>query len=62
MWTCPSGILRARDVRWRCIRAVNDRYNWVAKNPGVTFLDPNSWIEFGDFGRDGLHLNRRGTR
>ena len=57
-----SGILRRRDVRWRCIGAVNHRYNWVAKNLGVTILDPNSWIEDGDFGRDGLHLNRRGTR
>lgn len=57
-----SGILRRRDVRWRCIGAVNDRCNWVAKNLGVIFLDGNSWIEDGDFGRDGLHLNRKETR
>ena len=29
---------------------------------GLTFVDPNSWIEEGDFGRDGLHLNVRGKR
>jgi len=27
---------------------------------GLTFVDPNSWIEDGDFGRDGVHLNDRG--
>jgi hypothetical protein len=30
-------------------------------NIGATFLDPNSWIRDGDFGRDGLHLNRCGA-
>jgi len=50
-----SGGLR-RDVTWR-----RDRYDWVSKTLGVTFVDPNSWIEDGDFGRDGLHLNRRGA-
>jgi hypothetical protein len=29
---------------------------------GLTFVDPNSWIEDGDFGRDGVHLNERGKR
>jgi len=29
---------------------------------GLTFVDPNSWIEEGDFVRDGLHLNGRGKR
>jgi hypothetical protein len=27
---------------------------------GITSVDPNSWIEERDFGRDGLHLNGRG--
>jgi len=29
---------------------------------GLTFVDPNSWIEDGDFARDGLHLNGGGKR
>ena len=29
---------------------------------GLNFVDPNSWIEDGDFARYGLHLNVRGKR
>ena len=29
---------------------------------GLTFVDPNSWIEDGDFARNGVHLNGRGKR
>lgn len=29
---------------------------------GLSFVDPNSWIEDGDFARDGLNLNGRGKR
>lgn len=50
------------DVSWRRIGALNDRYDWVARTLGVTFVDPNSWIEDWDFGRDGLHINRSGAR
>jgi hypothetical protein len=34
----------------------------MAKTCGVTLVDPNSWIEDRDFGRDGLHINRSGER
>ena len=57
-----SGVLRRRDVSWRRIGALNDRYYWVANALVLTFVDPNSWIEDGDFARDGLHLNIRGKR
>ena len=57
-----SGVLRRRDVSWRRIGALNDRYEWIAKTSGVTFVDANSWNEDWDFGRDGLHINRRGAR
>jgi hypothetical protein len=40
-----SGVLRRRDVSWRRIGALNDRYDWIAKTLGVAFVDPNSWIE-----------------
>jgi len=55
-----SGVLRRRDTSWRRIGALNDRLDWVANALGLTFVDPNSWIEDGDFARDGLHLNGRG--
>ena len=40
--------------------ALNDRFDWVANALGLTFVLPNSWIEDGDFARNGLHLNVRG--
>jgi hypothetical protein len=55
-----SGVLRRRDVSWRRTGARTDRLDWVANALGLTFVDPNSWIEDGDFARDGLHLNWRG--
>jgi hypothetical protein len=56
-----SGVLRRRNISWRRIGALNE-INWVANTLGVTFVDPNSWIDDGDFTRDGLHLNGRGKR
>jgi hypothetical protein len=57
-----SGVLRRRDLSWRRIGALNDRLDWVANAVGLTFVDPNSWIEEGDFGGEGVHLNTRGKR
>jgi len=34
----------------------------VANTLGLTYIDPNSWVEDGDIARDGLHLNGRGKR
>jgi hypothetical protein len=51
-------VLRRRDMTWPLIGAVNDKYNWVAKSLGVSFVDPNSEIKDGNFCRDGLHLDR----
>jgi len=56
------GVLRRRDVSWRRIWALNDRFDWVANALGLTFVDPNSCIEDGGFASDGLHLNGRGKR
>ncbi|PNF18175.1 hypothetical protein B7P43_G01827 [Cryptotermes secundus] len=57
-----SGVLRCKGVSWRRVGAANDRFEWIARNLGTTFVDPNSWIRDGDFSRDGLHLNRGGAR
>jgi len=40
-----SGVLRRRDVSWRRIGTLNDRFDWVANALGLTFVDPNGWIE-----------------
>ena len=40
-----SGVLRREDLTWRRIGAVNDRLEWVANTLGVTFVDPNSWVD-----------------
>ena len=52
-----SGVLRRQDMSWRHIGAINSRYEWVAQTLRVTFVDPNSWVDNWDFGRDGLHIN-----
>lgn len=56
-----SGVLRRKDTHWTRIGQINDGLDWVARSLGAQMVDPNSWIADGDFGRDGLHLNRRGA-
>jgi hypothetical protein len=56
-----SGVLRSKGLNWRCV-GVTKTLEWVARALGATFVDLNSWIWDEDFGRDGLHLNRHGTR
>jgi hypothetical protein len=57
-----SGVLRRRDVSWQRIEAENSRYKMIAQSLVVTFVDPNSWVNDWDFGRDDLHINRRRAR
>jgi hypothetical protein len=57
-----SGVLWRTDVEWQSIGALNDRYDWIAKTLGVTFVDPNCWLEEWAFAWDGLHIKRRGAR
>jgi hypothetical protein len=57
-----SGVLQRQDVSQRHIGAVNSRYACVAQTLGVTFVDPNSWVDNWDFGRNGLHIKPRGAR
>jgi hypothetical protein len=57
-----SGVHKRRDVSWRRIGALNGRYDGVATTLGITVVDRKIWVENWDFGRDGLHINRSGTR
>ena len=47
-----SAVLRRRDVSWRRIGALNDKFDWVANAFELTFVDPNRWVEDADFARD----------
>ena len=49
-------------MSWRSIGALNDRYDWISRTLGVTFVDPSSRLEDWDFARDGLHVNLRRAR
>jgi hypothetical protein len=33
-----SGVLQRTDVVWRCIGALNDKYDWIVKTLSVIFL------------------------
>ena len=57
-----SGVIRRRDVNFKKVYGLNNEIDWVCQALNCTFVDPNSWIEDRDIGRDGLHLNRRGAR
>jgi hypothetical protein len=56
-----SWVLQRQDVSLWHIGAVNSRYEWIQKTLGVTFVDPNSWVDDWDFGRDDLHINWTGA-
>jgi hypothetical protein len=36
-----SGVLRSKGVKWRRAGAANDRFDWVARNLEITFVDTN---------------------
>jgi hypothetical protein len=50
------------DVSWRTIGLLNDRYEWIRKTLGVTFVNSISWFEEWNFESDGLYINSRGAR
>ena len=43
-------------MSWQRIGDVNSKRERVAQTVGVTFIDPNSWVDNWNFGRDGLHV------
>jgi hypothetical protein len=49
--TVLSGVFMHREMSWQRIGTLNSRYDWKAKRLGITFVDPNSWIEDSDFSR-----------
>lgn len=57
-----SGILRRRDVYYKRIDRINESIEWVCLQKEITFVDPNCWIGDRHLGRDGVHLNRKGSQ
>jgi len=43
------GMLWRRDMSWQCIGAIKSRYGWEVQTLGVTYVDPNSWVDNWDF-------------
>lgn len=56
-----NGIIKRKYVSPGKIEYINRGISWVCKRQGINFVNPNSWVREWDLGRDGLHLNRRGT-
>lgn len=56
-----SSVLYRRDMDYRYVGAVNSCLEWMCKDLNLLYLDGNAWIGDWDIGRDGLHLNRRGS-
>ncbi|KAJ4451854.1 hypothetical protein ANN_03332 [Periplaneta americana] len=54
-------VVRRRDINWKKVGRANKAFEWVAEQLGTRYVDSNSWLDDRDFGRDGVHLNRRGT-
>ncbi|KAG8237594.1 hypothetical protein J437_LFUL003323, partial [Ladona fulva] len=56
-----SGVIKRKDVSSRRIDYINECLDWVCASQGLQFVNSNAWISEEDIGRDGIHLNRRGS-
>lgn len=59
---CLSAVIHRRDIRFQRISALNESLKWLCETTGCEFIDANSQLCDYDLGKDGLHLNRRGSR
>lgn len=56
-----NSIVRRRDIHFNLIKSTNNNIRWLCKQWKVIFMDLNKYLGSRCLGRDGLHLNRRGT-
>jgi lysophospholipase L1-like esterase len=56
-----NGILYRRDVNRRYIDEVNSNIRWACETLGALYCDVNKYVNDNSLGKDGLHLNRRGS-
>ena len=57
-----SGVIKRKDVSNRRIDYINECLDWVCEKQGLQFVNSNAWISEEDLARDGIHLNRRGSK
>lgn len=57
-----NGIIHRRDIQDRSIREANEALAFMCDQLKVVFRDPNEVITDRSLARDGLHLNRYGSR
>lgn len=56
-----SGILSRRDICFESLCCLNSFISSLCQTYGFSFIDPNSWLSPSCLGKDGLHLNRKGS-
>ena len=56
-----SGLLFRRDLDFSSLCCINDFISNLCHLFNFTFVDPCSWLSPVCLGRDGLHLNRKGS-
>lgn len=56
-----SGVLRRRDTGIGRIGRINQELDRLCETKKCLMVDGNAWLKDTDFGRDGVHLNRRGS-
>lgn len=57
-----SGLTVRRDLSVNSVFCFNDFVSRLCRSFDFLFIDPNSSVSASDLGRDGLHLNRNGSR
>lgn len=57
-----NGIIHRRDVQERVIREANDALAFMCDQLKIVYRDPNTIITERGLARDGLHLNRYGSK
>lgn len=57
-----SGIIHRRDIPCSRISAINTAIESVCKSKSCKFVNANTVLCDYDLARDGLHLNRKGSR
>lgn len=57
-----SGLIRRKDTPIAYIDSINQCIDWACERLDLGFFDPNCWLDWNDLGRDGVHLNRKGTK
>ncbi|KAG8280323.1 hypothetical protein J6590_084434 [Homalodisca vitripennis] len=57
-----NSITPRRDIWSTILYRANQNIRWLCKTSGVVFLDLDKYITNRHIARDGVHLNRRGTK